>query len=434
MQRNALGKLVEWKNSARRKPLIIKGARQVGKTWLMEEFAKTQYEDYIYISFDKDIKTRLVFEETKDPALLLERLCFIKNKPIVPGKTLLILDEIQDCPNALGSLKYFNEEQNEYHIVSAGSLLGTYLAKDTSFPVGKVNILDIYPLTFDEFLAEIDGGMYRYYHSIKTESDFVNAFHERMLELYREYLIIGGMPECVKAWIDSRNPREVSAIQKELVRIYEHDFIKYNSKIGGGKILQVFRNIIPQLAKENSEKFVYSSVREGARGRDFEDAVEWLVTSGVALKVNNLSAPEYPLNVYSQNRVFKLFLLDVGLVKYMSGIHNESILLNENFNFKGQLTENYVVQQLVPQMEFMPNYFSPDRSMEIDFLIQNGSEVIPLEAKSGLNKNAKSFKKYIDKYAPETAIRFSINGFVKNGNITNIPLYLASKTMEMIRR
>jgi predicted AAA+ superfamily ATPase len=269
MKRNALLKLEEWKRSERRKPLIIKGARQVGKSWIMEEFAKKYYEDYIYISFDKEIESKKIFAETKDPKILLERLSLYKNKPVIPEKTLIIFDEIQECPEAIGSLKYFNEEANEYHIVSAGSLLGTYLAKDTSFPVGKVNLLNLYPLTFDEFLAEVDEGMYKYYESISSPNDYISAFHDKMLEIFRKYLIVGGMPECVKSWGDNHNPQEVQEIQRELVKIYESDFLKHNTRISGGKILQVFRNIVPQLAKENNEKFVYSALRTRSKGKRF---------------------------------------------------------------------------------------------------------------------------------------------------------------------
>ncbi|MCL2860519.1 MAG: AAA family ATPase [Oscillospiraceae bacterium] len=434
MRRNALLKLLEWKDSNRRKPLIIRGARQVGKSWLMkEEFAKKYYDDYIYISFDKELEAKKIFAETKDPKILLERISLYKNKPILSEKTLLIFDEIQDCPEAIGSLKYFNEEANEYHIVSAGSLLGTYLAKDTSFPVGKVNLLSLYPLTFDEFLEEVDEGMYKYYQSITSPEDYVEAFHDKMLEIFRKYLIVGGMPECVKSWVSNKNPQEVLEIQKELVRIYESDFLKHNNKISSGKILQVFRNIIPQLAKENNEKFVYSILRKGARGREYEDAIEWLITSGLSFKVNNITTPEYPLKTYEQQNIFKLFLLDVGLLKYMAGLDNSSILLDDAFNFKGQLMENYVLEQLAPQMDFTPNYYAMGKDFEIDFIIQKESAVVPLEVKAGLNKRASSFKRYIEKHNPKIAIRFSSNGYVKDGEITNIPLYLASKTMELLK-
>ncbi len=433
MRRNAISKLLEWKKSSRRKPLIIKGARQVGKSYLMKEFANKYYDDYLYISFDKEPEANKIFEQTKEPKTLLDRLCLYKNKPIFPEKTLIIFDEIQECPKAIESLKYFNEEANEYHIISAGSLIGTYIAKDTSFPVGKVNILNLYPLTFDEFLEQEDEGMYKYYNSINTPKDYIEAFHTRMLEQFRKYLIIGGMPECVKSWNENRNPEEIIQIQKELVTIYEADFLKHNKKISGGKILQVFRNIIPQLAKENNEKFVYSVIKSGARGKEYEDAIQWLITSGLSFKVNNIVTPEYPLRTYEQHNIFKLFLLDVGLLKYMAGLDNESILLDKSFRFKGPLAENYVLQQLVPQMDFIPNYYAMEKDFEIDFIIQKGSLIVPIEVKAGMNKRANSFKRYILKNNPQIAVRFNSNGFVKDGQITNIPLYLASKAMELLK-
>ena len=432
MKRNAYHKLVNWKHSDRRKPLILKGARQVGKTWLMNEFANCEYKNSIYISFYKNKPAQSLFEGTIDTRVLLERIALYANTEIVAGKTLLIFDEIQDCPAAVASLKYFNEDANEQHIISAGSLLGVYLAKNTAFPVGKVNVINIYPMGFDEFLAVNDEGMYKYFLSVRGESDYVSAFHARMLEWYRKYLIIGGMPECVKSWAEKKDPQEVMDIQKDLLSIYENDFSQHNNKIPAAKVLTVFRNIIPQLAKENTEKFVYRVLREGARGKDYEDAIEWLVTSGIALKVNNLSAPLYPLNAYNQDKVFKLFLLDVGLTKYMAGMDNKSIILDEAFSFKGQLVENYVLQQLVPQMDFTPNYFAPSREMEIDFIIQSGTRVVPVEVKSGTSKRAISFKKYIEKYKPETAIRFSSNEYMTNGNVTNIPLYFTGKVMELV--
>ena len=432
MRRNAYQKLIEWKSSNRRKPLILEGARQVGKTWLMNEFAKNEYKNKIYITFYKNEPAKKLFKDTIDTKILLERISLFANKEIVAGETLLIFDEIQDCPNAVASLKYFNEDANEQHIISAGSLLGVYLAKNTPFPVGKVNLLNIYPMTFDEFLAVNDEGMYKYFLTVKSESDYISAFHTRMLEWYRKYLIIGGMPECVKSWAENQNPQEILDIQKELVTIYENDFSQHNKKIPAAKVLTVFRNIIPQLAKENTEKFVYSILREGARGKDYEEAIEWLVTSRIGLKVNNLSTPKYPLNAYNQDKIFKLFLLDVGLTKYMANIENQSILLDEAFSFKGQIGESFVVQQLIPQMDFMPNYYSLSRDMEIDFIIQSRNKIVPIEVKSSKNKRATSFKNYIEKYKPETAIRFSTNEYIINGNITNIPLYFASKTMELM--
>lgn len=431
MYRKALEELMLWKDSSRRKPLVLKGARQVGKTWLMKELASRAYDDSIYISFDKDADALKIFDETKNPKLILERLSLIHNKTILPEKTLIILDEIQDCPNALGSLKYFNEEANQYHVITAGSLLGTYLAKPASYPVGKVNLMNIYPLSFEEYLAAADGGMYQYYSSIKSGRDYVSAFHNRMLEHYKKYLIIGGMPECIQSWVNHTDPAEISAIQAEIIAFYENDFTKHNDKIASGRILQVFRSIVPQLAKENSEKFMYAAIAKSARSKDFEVAIEWLVSSGIAYRILNISKSEYPLKAYEILNYFKLFLLDVGLIKHLAGLTNKSIMLSDSFQFKGPLTENYVLEQLIPLLDKAPNFFVFAQDREIDFILQHGESIIPIEVKSGNTKKAVSFKSYIEKYKPEVAVRFTTKEYMKNGAITNIPLYFVGKIFDL---
>ncbi|MDR1135331.1 MAG: AAA family ATPase [Clostridiales Family XIII bacterium] len=431
MYRKAFKELVAWKSSPRRKPLVLKGARQVGKTWLMREFASEAYDDSIYISFDKDAGAVKIFDETKDPKLILERLGFIRGKAILPEKTLIILDEIQECPNALGSLKYFNEEANEYHVITAGSLLGTYLAQPMSYPVGKVNLMNVYPLTFEEYLAAADTGMYQYFCSVKSDNDYVAAFHSKMTEHYKKYLIIGGMPECVQSWISNADPEEITTIQNEIISFYENDFTKHSGRVNSGRILQVFRSIVPQLAKENNEKFMYAAIAKSARAKDFEDAIEWLVSSGIVYRILNVSKPEYPLKAYEMMNYFKLFLIDVGLIKHIAGLTNKSILLADAFQFKGQLAENYILEQFTPLLDQAPHFYSFAQEREIDFIIQHGESIIPIEVKSGGNKKAVSFKSYITKHAPETAIRFSTNEFLKNGAITNIPLYFVGKLFEL---
>ena len=431
MYRKALDELMSWKTSLRRKPLVLKGARQVGKTWLMKELASKAYDDHIYISLDKDTDTVKIFDETKDPALILQRLAMICNKAILPERTLIILDEIQECPNALGSLKYFCEDFNEYHVVTAGSLPGTYLAQPASYPVGKVNILNVYPLSFDEYLAAADGGMFQYFCGVNSGEDYISAFHEKMSEHFRKYLIIGGMPECVQSWVDNADPEEISDIQREILSLYENDFTKHSGKVNSGRILQVFRSIVLQLAKENNEKFMYAAIAKSSRAKDFEDAIEWLVSSGIVYRILNISKPAYPLKAYEIVNYFKLFLLDTGLIKHMAGLTNKSILLSENFQFKGQLFENYVLQQFISAAANTPNFYAFAQEREIDFMLQQGEKIIPVEVKSSGNKNAVSFKSYIGKHAPETAVRLSTRGYIKNGAITNIPLYFAGKMLSM---
>jgi predicted AAA+ superfamily ATPase len=397
----------------------------------MNEFALKAYDDSIYISFDKDADAAKVFDDTKDPKLILERLGLIRGKTILPEKTLIILDEIQECSNALGSLKYFNEEANEYHVITAGSLLGTYLAEPMSYPVGKVNLLNVYPMTFEEYLAAADTGMYQYYSGIKSGKDYVSAFHGRMTEHYKKYLIIGGMPECVQSWVHNADPEEINTIQEEIISFYENDFTKHSGKVNSGRILQVFRSIVPQLAKANNEKFIYAAIAKSSRAKDFEDAIEWLISSGIAYRILNVSKTEYPLKAYEMLNYFKLFLLDVGLIKHIAGLTNKSILLTEAFQFKGQLTENYVLEQLLPLINYSPNFYAYAQDREIDFILQHGETIIPFEVKSGGNKNAVSFKSYIKKHNPEVAVRFSTKEYLKNGAITNIPLYVVGKVFEL---
>lgn len=424
MLRFATEKLIEWKNSTTRKPLVLKGARQVGKTWLMKEFGNKYYKNFVYCNFDEEKELKSIFENNKNPNRIIELLSMLFNSKIEPQKSLIIFDEIQECPEALNSLKYFNENANDYHLIAAGSLLGTLLSKPKSYPVGKINLLNINPLTFDEFLLAIDKGLYDYYSSIQKNQKIEEIFHNKLLEIYHYYLIIGGMPESVSAWITEKDPKKILQIQKELNEIYENDFSKHNGKINSGRLLMVFRSIVSQLAKEN-QKFVYGAVREGGRARDFEEAIEWLVSAGMINRVYNISKPEHPIAAFDKLDCFKLYLFDTGLLKYKAGIDNSSILLKTDYQFKGALVENFVLQQLKEKFEIPPRYYAT-RYGEIDFVIQNGSNIVPIEVKAGSNKSATTFKKYIKENNPDFAIRFSEMNYVTDGKITNIPLYLAS--------
>ena len=430
MKRKAIHDLTSWKANAERKPLVLKGARQVGKTWLMKEFGKTQYKNYVYFNFDEEDELKSIFETNKNPQRIIELLSLISGTKILPRDTLIIFDEIQECPAALNSFKYFKEKANEYHVIAAGSLLGTLLAQPKSYPVGMVNLLDINPLTFDEFLEAIDPPLFTYYNSIQKEQQIEEIFHNRLLETYNNYLIIGGMPECVSSWIKHKDPAKITQIQRELIEVYENDFSKHNGKVNSGRILMVFRSIVAQLAKSN-EKFMYGAVREGGRARDFEEAIEWLVSAGMLNRVYNVSKLEHPLAAFDKLEQFKLFIFDTGLLKYMAGIDNSAILLKADYQFKGPLTENYLLQQLCGQFEVAPRYFS-DKTSEIDFVLQYGTEIIPVEAKGGEDKSAPSFKRYVLEHEPEHALRFSKRGYRKDGFITNIPLYLAAKTKELL--
>ena len=430
MRRTAMEKLVAWKSSDERKPMVLKGARQVGKTWLMKEFGKNYYKSFVYFNFDEEDELKSIFETNKNPQRIIELLSMIAGEKIYPEDTMIIFDEVQECPEALNALKYFKEKANEYHVIAAGSLLGTLLAKPKSYPVGMVNLLDIFPLTFEEFLEATDAPLFAYYEGIHKEQQIEEIFHNRLLEAYNNYLIIGGMPECVSSWLKHKDPAKVAQIQRELIEVYENDFSKHNGKVNSGRILMVFRSIVTQLAKSN-EKFMYGAVREGARARDFEEAIEWLVSAGMLTRIYNVSKLEHPLSAFDKLDQFKLFLFDTGLLKQMAGIDNSAILLKSTYQFKGPLTENYVLQQLRGQFDVMPRYFS-SRNGEIDFVLQCGMEIIPVETKGGEDKSAPTFKKYVADNHPQYAVRFSKMGYRKDGNITNIPLYLVGKTKELL--
>ena len=430
MKRDAIQDMINWKSDEERKPLVLRGARQVGKTWLMREFGKTCYKSFVYFNFDEEVALKSIFEANKNPQRIIELLSMISGENILPEETLIIFDEIQECPEALNALKYFKEKAKEYHVIAAGSLLGTLLAKPKSYPVGMVNLLDIYPLNFEEFLEAVDPALYTYYDSIQKEQQIEEVFHNRLLDAYNNYLIIGGMPECVASWMKHKDPARISQIQRELIEIYENDFSKHNGKINSGRILMVFRSIVAQLAKPN-EKFMYGAVREGGRARDFEEAIEWLVSAGMLNRVYNVSKMEHPLSAFDKLNQFKLFVFDTGLLKHMAGVDNSAILLKADYQFKGQLTENYVLQQLRGQFEVEPHYYS-DKNREIDFVLQNGTEIIPVEAKGGEDKSAPSFKRYIAANHPEHALRFSKRSYRQDGEITNIPLYLVRKTKKLL--
>lgn len=430
MRRTAMEKLVAWKSSDERKPMVLKGARQVGKTWLMKEFGKNYYKSFVYFNFDEEDELKSIFETNKNPQRIIELLSMIAGEKIHPLDTLVIFDEVQECPEALNALKYFKEKANEYHVIAAGSLLGTLLAKPKSYPVGMVNLLDVFPLTFEEFLEATDAPLFAYYEGIHKEQQIEEIFHNRLLEAYNNYLIIGGMPECVSSWLKHKDPAKIAQIQRELIEVYENDFSKHNGKVNSGRILMVFRSIVTQLAKSN-EKFMYGAVREGARARDFEEAIEWLVSAGMLNRIYNVSKLEHPLSAFDKLDQFKLFLFDTGLLKQMAGIDNSAILLKSTYQFKGQLTENYVLQQLRGQFDVMPRYFS-SRNGEIDFVLQYGMDIIPVETKGGEDKSAPTFKKYVADNHPQYAVRFSKMGYRKDGNITNIPLYLVGKTKELL--
>lgn len=427
--------LIEWKNSKDRKPLIIRGARQVGKTYILKEFGNEQYENVAYFNFDHDENLKELFKMTKDPKRILEQLTFATGSVINKKTTLIIFDEIQECPDALNSLKYFNEEANDYHIVCAGSLLGIKLSH-TSFPVGKVNYLDMYPMTFSEFLlADGSQNLVTYMSTYSSLEKIPDILFNQLSEKLKAYFIIGGMPEVVKKWLETKNITEVDRVQDEILKGYENDFRKHvESTSLQEKISLIWESMVSQLSKEN-KKFIYQVAREGARAREYEDAVNWLSDADIVEKIFNVSKPAFPLNAYVDLSSFKLYMLDIGLLRKKAGLASKIVIEGNKLfeEFKGALTENYILNTLIYVYNQKPNYYTFDRN-EIDFIIQSENEIIPIEVKSGETINNISLTKFNQENNNKLSIRFSTRNIDKSGKILNIPLFMAEYIDRYIKK
>ena len=425
MYRTAIEKMKKWKDSRFRKPLIIEGARQVGKTWLMKEFGRQFYQQTVYVNFDSNKQMKDLFTSSLDIEKIIMGLEIYSDMSISPENTLIIFDEVQEVPEALKSLKYFYENAPQYHIMCAGSLLGIALHNGTSFPVGKVDFLRLYPLSFDEFL--LGTGNENLYKLMKSKNyDLINSFSEQFSYFLKQYYYIGGMPEAVMRFSESKNFDEVREVQKRILQAYEQDFSKHAPKDIVPKIRMVWNSIPSQLAKEN-KKFIYGLVREGGRAKDFETAIMWLNDCGLIHKVSRITTPHLPLKAYEDLKAFKLFLLDVGLLNCMTGI-SKHILLDGNDifkEFKGSVTEQYVFQQLRTVSDYGIYYYTNDRnSCEIDVLVDDGEKVIPVEVKAEENLRAKSLKTYREKYDPDVCVRTSMSNYRnENNGLINLPLY-----------
>lgn len=427
MERTLIEELHNWKDKSDRKPLILRGARQVGKTWLLKDFGKRFFKEVCYINFEQKDVLGAIFKGTLSPKRIIEQLSVYSGKKILPENTLIIFDEVQEMPRALTSLKYFAEEAPEYAICCAGSLLGVALHEGTSFPVGKVEFLDLYPLSFREFLLANGEEMLLDY-ILKDGNRELAAFTERLTDYLKKYLVIGGMPSAILKWLDTHDFFEVDDVQKQLVAAYENDFSKHAPRQMIEKIRYVWDSIPSQLAKEN-RKFVYGLVREGARAREYEDSLMWLSDAGEIIRTYNISKPDIPLKAYADLKSFKVFLLDVGLLRCLSGVSPKVILEGSRIfeEFKGALTEQYVCQELQLHKRLQTNfYWTSSSSAEVDFLISDGMEVFPLECKAGLTMNAKSLKVYRQKYKPRLSLRTSLLPYSRNEEegIVNIPLYM----------
>lgn len=424
MYRTAIEKLYEWKNRKNRKPLIIEGARQVGKTWLMKEFGKEAYSDYIYINFDSNSQMSDLFSMDLNPERLIMGLELYASRKIDPENTLLIFDEVQQVPRALSALKYFYEDAPQYHIVCAGSLLGIALHEGTSFPVGKVDFLKLYPLSFREFLTAMGKENYA---ELLNQHDFemITGFKTTYIDLLKQYYFVGGMPEAVDAFLQNKSFTEVRKIQNGILSAYEQDFSKHAPNDIVPKIRMIFNSIPSQLAKEN-KKFIYGLVREGARAKEYENAIMWLCDCGLVHKISRVNSSGIPLCAYEDLKAFKLFILDVGLLGCMAGL-SPRVFLDKNalfVEFKGALTEQYVCQQLKTIDDLGIYYYTNDRgSCEVDFVVDTGENVIPVEVKAEINLKAKSLKTYCERFNPEIAVRTSMADFKSEKALVDLPLY-----------
>ncbi len=428
MKRHALQSLETWKNSDTRKPMLIRGARQVGKTWLMKEFGRTSFQQVAYINFDRNERICRLFNGDLDISRLITGLEIEVGFKIDPKKTLLVFDEVQECPRALNSLKYFCEDAPEYAIVAAGSLLGVAMHQGTGFPVGKVDFLDLYPMSFTEFL-EATGNARLAELLDGNDWELITAFKEKFIEQLRFYFYIGGMPEAVASFANKKDFNEVRNIQRRLLDAYEEDFSKHAPKDNTVPRLRMMWTSIPvQLAKEN-RKFFYGMLRDGARSKDYELALQWLLDCGLVYRVSYVSKPDIPLAAYSE-KAFKLFMLDVGLLSAKSDLDLKSLLEGNRIfeEFKGALTEQYVQQQLRSECGISPCYWAAEgASAEVDFLFQHGMEVYPLEVKASENSKAKSLVVYSQKYHPKRLIRTTMSDYRKQENgLLNLPLYAVS--------
>jgi len=424
MDRHAFSFLRAWKDDPSRKPLVLRGARQVGKTWLLREFGQAEYEKTVYVNCQRSPSVAAIFQGDLDPDRILQGLEIAARTTVEPNTTLVIIDEIQDVPPALTSLKYFQEARPDIHLATAGSLLGLALRADASFPVGKVNFLDLHPLSFDEFLRGVREVQLA--ELIQQQDwELLDVFRERLIELLRLYMFVGGMPEAVLRHSEGAPIDAVRAVQLDIIRGYESDFAKYATPSESRRIAQLWAAMPAQLAREN-KRFVFGHVRQGARARDFEDAIQWLIDAGLVHRVTRYTKPANPVRTYEDRGIFKLFLHDVGLLGALSRLDAAVLLQGVGIfeEFKGALTEQYVLQQIVSERDEVPMYWTPQKpTAEIDFAIERDSGLVPIEVKADENLRSKSLRSYIDRFHPDAALRFSLSNYREQEDMTNVPLY-----------
>ena len=427
MERFILQKLLDWKNSPYRKPLILKGVRQVGKTWILKEFGRRYYDNTAYFNFDENEDHTQFIETTKDVERILQNLMLASGQKIIPERTLIIFDEVQDCPKVINSMKYFCENAPQYHIACAGSLLGIALAKPSSFPVGKVNFMQIDPMTFSEFLiANGDENLFAYMKSVNAIEPIPDAFFNPLYEKLKMYYVTGGMPESVLMWTEARDVSAMQEVLSAIIGAYERDFAKHPNVNAFPKISLVWKSVPSQLAKEN-KKFIYKVVKKGARAREYEDALQWLVDA----------RPNLPLAAYDDLSAFKIYLVDVGLLRRLAQLAPTAFGEGNRLftEFKGALTENFVLQTLITQFEVTPRYWTQNNPpYEVDFLIQRENDIFPVEVKSEANTSGRSLKKFKELFSDKVklCVRFSLNNLKLDDDVLNIPLFMADEADRLI--
>ncbi|MEG1749808.1 MAG: AAA family ATPase [Tannerellaceae bacterium] len=434
IQRKAIESLLEWKNRKSRKPLILQGARQVGKTWLLKEFGTSHFKDVAVFNFDENPELKQFFASTKDIKRIIDNLSLVHGKTITTEDTLIIFDEIQECNDALNTLKYFCEDAPEYFIACAGSLLGVAMSRGASFPVGKVDFLPIYPVSFLEFLEAADVSLYNYLLSIHKIEPIPDLFFNQLLDKFKMYYISGGMPEAVVELIENKDTAHVQRILQNILNAYVLDFSKHAENSDVTKIGYIWQSLPSQLARDN-KKFLYQTVKPGARARDYENALQWLVNAGLIYLVNRSTKPELPLSAYDDLSAFKIYSLDVGLLRRLAGLAPSAIaegnrLLTE---FKGALTENYILESLIGQFENAPRYWTSGNRAEVDFILQLDNEIIPIEVKSDENVTGKSLTFYRKEFDPKVSIRYSLKNLKQDDGLINIPLFMADMTDLIIK-
>lgn len=429
IKREIIDKLKAWKAHPRRKPLVLQGARQVGKSWVLKKFGQECYEDMVYVNFDTMPVIKEDFKRTKEPRKLLKVLEMMAGRAISPSTTLIIFDEIQECNEALNSLKYFCEDAPEYSIVCAGSLLGVALNRaGASFPVGKVDFMNLYPVSFAEYLRAADEQLYHSYEMIDEVMAVPEVIHQQLIDAYKVYLVLGGMPEAVSAYIDTRSWDEVKTVQDAILQSYSLDFAKHINNKDIPRVFQVWGNLQDQLARED-KKFRYADIQKGARAREYEGAIEWLCLAGLVHRVSAIETPRLPLSAYKKSNAFKLYLNDVGLLGRKFDLDYKTILMGDNLftEFKGVMAENYVLQSLVRQLGKQHYYWTSGNKAEVEFVLQFEGKIVPIEVKADKNVTAKSLAYYRKSYQPPLSIRLSTLNMRKDDDLLNLPLYLVDK-------